>query len=304
MKIKFSALLLCLILLFAGCAKTTEQGEETEATTSSEEGSTKEELADESTSDVISLDNLGVHEGYFEGESADITVTCLSGTQNAYKIEGNTLTFTAISEKTAYSVSGKFKGNIVLDVGNDHKFDLELHGLSLVCDTTSPITAISGDEIAIKAKKATKNYIYDMRQTVATGVEYPAAIHSDVDLELGGKGELTVFSKYNNGINTKDDLQVKNLTLTVVCIKNALKGNDSVEIESGNTTLIAFEGDGIKTSNTHISSKGKQCGIVTVLDGTHNIYAAGKAINAAYNTAISEGVAVVNIYGVENIVSQ
>ena len=48
---------------------------------------------------------------------------------------------------------------IVIDVGNSYKFDLELHGLSLVCNSTNPITVISGDEVAIKAKKDTKNYI-------------------------------------------------------------------------------------------------------------------------------------------------
>ena len=53
--------------------------------------------------------------------------------------EGGTLTFTAVNEDSVYSVSGKLKGNIVIDIGDDYKFDIEASGLSLVSDTASPI---------------------------------------------------------------------------------------------------------------------------------------------------------------------
>ena len=91
-----------------------------------------------------------------------------------------------------------------------------------------------------------------MREAVDTTNKniYTGAIHSEVDLEIGGKGELIVISENNNGIISKDDLQVKNLTLFVACSDNALKGNDSVEIIDCNTTLIASKGDCIKTSKS------------------------------------------------------
>ena len=183
-------------------------------------------------------------------------------------------------------------------VGDDYKFDLELHGLSLVCNSTNPITAISGDEVAIKAKKDTKNYIYDMRAAIASADEtlYSGAIHSAVDLEIGGKGALTVVSENNNGIHSKDDLHVKNLTLFVACIDNALKGNDGVEIEGGNTTLIASGGDCIKTSNSDISEKCNQRGTVSIVGGTHTLYAACDGIDAAYNVDIDDSSTVLNIY--------
>ena len=82
---------------------------------------------------------------------------------------------------------------------------------------------------------------------------YSGAIHSLVDLEIGGKGQLNIVSKNNNGIHSKDDLQVKNLNLFVSCVDNALKGNDSVTLENATTTLIATAGDGIKTSNSDVS---------------------------------------------------
>lgn len=295
MKIRLISIFLCLILLLTGCSK---KKAENEGYQNPEEQGTTADLGDDSKTFGESLDSLGAYDGYFEGESTDIVVECVSGTQGAYKLEGTTLTFTAIGEESVYSISGKLRGNIVIDVGDSYKFDLELCGLSLVCNSTNPITVVSGDEVAIKAKKDTKNYIYDMRSAIDTTDEtlYSGAIHSDVDLEIGGKGELTVISENNNGIHSKDDLQVKNLTLFVACIDNALKGNDGVAIEGGNTTLIASGGDCIKTSNSDISEKGNQRGSISIVGGTHTLYAACDGIDAAYNVTVDDSTTVLNIY--------
>jgi len=306
--------LLCLVLLLTGCGGNGSKDDisnngghnnQTENNNNIENNETESgtqgevaDLGDDSKTFGDSLDDLGAYDGYFEGESTDIAVECVSGTDKAYKLEGTTLTFTTIGEETVYSISGTFRGNIVIDTGDSYKFDLELHGLSLVCNSTNPITVVSGDEVAIKAKKDTKNYIYDMRSAIDETDEtlYSGAIHSDVDLEIGGKGDLTVVSENNNGIHSKDDLQVKNLTLLVACIDNSLKGNDGVEIEGGNTTLIASGGDCIKTSNSDISEKGNQRGSISIVGGTHTLYAACDGIDAAYNVTVDDSTTVLNIY--------
>ena len=296
MKIKLTAFLLCFLMLLSGCGKKENMGnpDNGEAGTQGEVA----DLGDDNKTFGDSLDDLGVYDGYFESMSADIEVKCISGTDRAYKLEGTTLTFTAIGEDTVYSISGTFSGNIVIDVGDSFKFDLELHGFSLISDSTNPIIVKSGDEVAVKAKKDTKNYIYDMRVAIDGADEtlYSGAIHSDVDLEIGGKGELTVISENNNGIHTKDDLQVKNLTLYVACADNALKGNDGVEIEGGNITLIASVGDCIKTTNNGVSEKGNQRGSVSIVGGTHTLYAACDGIDAAYDVNIDDSTTVLNIY--------
>ena len=295
MKRRLTALLLCFVLLLAGCG-----GKEKNTQGSTEPGTKGEaaDLGDDNKTFGEDLMALGAYDGYFEGDSKDVVVECVSGTENAYKLEGTTLTFTAVGEETVYSISGTFRGNIVIDVGDGYKFDLELHGLSLVCNSTNPITIKSGDEVAIKAKKDTQNYIYDMRAAIDSADEtlLSGAIHSDVDLEIGGKGTLTVVSENNNGIHSKDVVQLKKLTLVVACIDNALKGNDSVEIEGGNTTLIASGGDCIKTTNSDISEKGNQRGSVSIVGGTHNLYAACDGIDAAYNATVDDSTTVLNIY--------
>lgn len=244
------------------------------------------------------LEDLNAYEGYFEGESTDVAVACISGTEGCCRLDGNVLTFSGLKEDSVYSISGKLKGNIVIDIEDGYKLDLELQGFSLVSDNTNPITIVSGDEVSITAKKDYKNYIYDMRAAIDEADEalHSGAVYSAVDLEICGKGALTLVSTNNNGIHAKDDLQVKNVSLLVACVDNALKGNDSVEILSGDLTLIATQGDGIKTKNSNISSKGNQKGSVSILGGTTQIYAACDGVDAAYDVTIDSDTAVVNIY--------
>ncbi len=244
------------------------------------------------------LEDLGVNDGYFDGEKVDIQVEYISGTQNAYSLNGNVLTFKGISEDSVYSVSGQFNGNIIIDIGDEHKLELELTGLSLVSSQDVPVLILSGDKVTLTAKKETENYIYDKREAVSDADDslIKGAIHSDVDLQIGGKGALTVVSDNYNGIHSKDDLEVKNLTLTVTCKDNALKGNDGVTLTDGVVTLIASQGDGIKTTGSDISSKGNQRGIVSIIGTDITIYAACDGIDSAYDTVIDGETTVLNIY--------
>ena len=295
------ALIFTMVLgLLAGCGDKPDAGVDQPmgGDNGSDPAGNAADLGSDSTSFGDSLDDLNAYAGYFEDDLVDVTVTCVSGTAGAYSIDGNTVTFTAVSEDSVYSISGKLRGNIVIDTGDDYKFDLELTDFSMVSDSISPITILSGDEVSVTAKKDTNNYIYDIRSAVDDTDEtlYSAAIYSKVDLEVCGKGALTVISENNNGIHSKDDLQVKNLTLLVACVDNALKGNDSVELTEATTTLIATQGDGVKTTNTDISDKGNQRGNITVSGGSHTIYAACDGIDAAYNVVIDTDTTVLNIY--------
>lgn len=287
---KSISVLLCLLFLTAlltGCSKAPDPN----STPGGFEGGDNSAYGD-------SLDDLNAYDGFFEEDIVDVTINCVSGTEDCYTIIGNTVTFTSITEDSVYSISGKLKGNIIIDVGDDYDFDLELRGFSQVCDSTNAILINSGDKVSITAKSGCENYIYDTRAAIddTDDTLFSAAIHSAVDLKICGKGALTVISENNKGIHTKDDLQVKNLTLLVYCTDNALKGNDSVTISGGTLTLIATEGDGIKTSNSDISSKGNQKGTVSISGATCSIYAGRDGIDSAYDVQIDEETTIINIY--------
>lgn len=230
-----------------------------------------------------------------EDGTTNITVTCLKGTDKCWTLDDTTLTFTGMTEDTYCSISGELYGNIVIDADDKIKFELEMNGLTVSSRNENPITVLSGDKVTLTAKKETQNYIYDTREAVTDEEAHGAAIFADCDLDVGGKGTLTVISSANNGIHTKDDLEIKNLTLSVTCEDNALKGNDSVTVNGGTLSLIARTGDCIKTANTDISSKGKQRGTVTLADCALDLYAACDGIDAAYDVEIGEDT-VLNIY--------
>lgn len=289
MKQKILALLLLLTLTLTACNNLGGGS----GTTPPPDGNDNvvEEIKDDGSSHGESLEKLGALDGYFEGSANDISINCVSGTQGCYKVEGNVITFTALKTDSVYSISGKFSGSIVIDIGDAHRFELELCGFSMVSNNKNPITVLSGDEVTIQAKKDTKNYIYDYRAEISASdtESLSGAIHSDVDMEISGKGDLFVVSRNNNGIHSKKDLQVKNLSLTVGCKDNALKGNDSVAFENARAYLIASMGDGVKTSRTDISDKGNQRGTISFDGGYYNVYSAGDGVDAAYNVVVNAG---------------
>ena len=237
----------------------------------------------------------------FSSDFSKVTITCLSGSNGCYTKEGSTITFTKVSADSIYTIAGEFKGNIIIDVGDDYKFELELLGLSVSSDNTNPIMIKSGDKVTLTAKKDYSNYVYDLRAVIDENstTEKAGAIYSEVDMRIGGKGELTVVSENNNGIHSKKDLEVKNVNLTVHCKDNALKGNDSVTLEGAVATLISTVGDGIKTSNSDISQKGNQRGTIFISGGTYNVYAACDGLDAAYDIVVedaAENDTVLNIF--------
>lgn len=292
MKCKFIAFFLCFVLLLTGCDN---GGGEITAYPNPETQGAVATLGDDDTSFGEEIEDSGIYDGLFDEITKNVAVEWVSGTKNAYKVEGSTITFTAVSEDTVYQISGQFNGNIVIDVGDKNKLEIELCGFSLVSKDNNPIYILSGDKVTIQAKKDTKNYIYDLRQAAEENT-YAGAIHSEVDLEISGKGELSVVSENNNGIHSKDDLQVKNLTLSVACLDNALKGNDSVTMEGATTKLIASVGDCIKTTNSDISEKGNQRGDITIIGGSHELYAACDGIDAAHDALIQGETTVLRIY--------
>lgn len=244
---------------------------------------------------ISQSDNTYTYECNACKKEATVTISYDSGTQDAYTVSGNTIIFNNILENSVYTISGTFYGNIVIDISADYKLELELSGFTLYSDTECPILIKSADKITISSKKNTENFIYDLRDEVVSEDEVSASIYALCDLDIQGKGTLNVKSVNNNGIHTKDDLKIKNLTLNVDCMDNALKGNDSVTIQSGTIALIARSGDGIKTTNSSISKKGNQKGTVTINGGDILIYASRDGIDSSYDVLIDETEGTVNL---------
>lgn len=281
-----AAVILTMCLMTAGCAKnststTTASGGETTITS----GITKEDT------DVTHADDA---ENYRVSITGNFTVT--SDTSDGVTPSGSVYTITKAGE---YTVAGLLsEGQLIVDAGDEDEVTIVLNGTSITCSSGSPIYVKNASEVKIKSEENSFNEVIDKRAEATEDSSDDAgnaAIYATCDLKLVGKGALVVTGNYNNGIQSKDDLSIKNVIVKVTAVNNAVKGNDAVDIESGNIIAISAKGDGIKTSNSSISNKGKQKGIVTITGGNIDIYAACDGIDAAYGVDIS-GDGNLNIY--------
>lgn len=281
-----AAVILTMCLMTAGCARnststTTASGGETTITS----GITKEDT------DVTHADDA---ENYRVSITGDFTVT--SDTSDGVTQSGSVYTITKAGE---YTVAGLLsEGQLIVDAGDEDEVTIVLNGTSITCSSGSPIYVKNASEVKIKSEENSFNEIIDNRAEATEDSSDDtgnAAIYATCDLKLVGKGALVVTGNYNNGIQSKDDLSIKNVIVKVTAVNNAAKGNDAVDIESGNIIAISAKGDGIKTSNSSISNKGNQKGIVTITGGNIDVYAACDGIDAAYGVDIS-GDGNLNIY--------
>lgn len=252
-----------------------------------------------STSVSISSPTTTPDEGYDETKSTEIVLSdnnnVVTNNNGFVVISGNEIYITGAG---TYSISGTLSnGKIIVNPSDeDATIELELTGVNISCNYGAPIGIFNGDQVDISAKKGSKNYLTDLRTSDDDTLDGSnACLYSAIDMDLKGKGSLSITSSYNNGVGTKDDLKIKNLELSVKAPNNAIKGNDSLTIESGTITAISTQGDALKTSNSGLSSKGKEKGNITILDGTLNLYSAYDAIDAARNVYIGDTSTIPNI---------
>ena len=198
--------------------------------------------------------------------------------------------FYKITKAGTYTLTGKLEGQILVEAGDDDEVVLELNGVTITYDSDSPIKAVSGSKLEVSAKKDTDNVVKDNRANKKTDDENQGegAISADIDLKLKGSGTLVVTGNYNNGVHTTKDLTIQKLTLKATGYNNAIKGKDSVTINSGTVQAYAVTGNGIKTEDSDLSSKGKQRGTIAINGGTVYVDSLHDAIDASYNIEIDE----------------
>lgn len=253
------------------------------------------------TSSITAQDTNVTH-----ADDADNYKTEITGEFNITSTDGSTITQNdsvyTITHAGEYTVTGLLsEGQIVVNADDNAEITIVLNGTSITCSNDSPIYIKNADNVKIKSEENTYNCIVDARAEAddnsdnSSSENGNAAIYAACDLKLVGKGALSVTGNYNNGIQSKDDISIKNVTIKVNAVNNAIKGNDEVAIESGEIIAISRKGDGIKTSNSSLSTKGKQKGNVIISGGNIDIYAACDGIDAAYGVDVS-GDGNLNIY--------
>ena len=217
--------------------------------------------------------------------TGDFSLTTSDG---AFSQDGKIYTITKAGVYTAKGVLEE--GQILVKASDEDVVEINLEGTTITNSTDSAIKALTGDKLEISAKSKTSNLIKDLRsvKTVDDETVGEGAINAKIDLKLKGSGTLVVVGNYNDAVHTSDDLTIQKLTLQAVAVNNAIKGNDSITIKSGTINVTSLNGQGIKTKNTDISSKGNQRGIIEIDGGTIFVDSLYDGIEASYNVVIDE----------------
>ena len=270
------ALSLLSLLALTGCANTNAQTNGNNSNNNTSYGS------DYDYNSQITIDEpeeITVNEN-----TGELSITTEDG---EFSVSGSVYT---LSNAGTYVVNGKLEGQILVEAGEDDEVVIELNNASISYDQDAPIKALTAGKVEISAKKDTENTIVDNRsaKTVDTTTLGEGAIYAKTDLKLKGSGTLVITGNYNNGIHTTKDLTIQKLTMKVIGYNNAIKGNNSVTITSGTVQAYAKTGNGIKTEDSDLSSKGKQRGTIAINGGSVYVDSLHDAIDAAYNVEIDE----------------
>lgn len=217
--------------------------------------------------DKTILDDQAVRYVSLDGDS--ISYDC-----GGVTVSGSVLT---IGAPGIYSLSGTLNdGQIIVNVQKDEKVEIELNGVTITCLTGPAIYVSAADKVTLDVADNTENTITsgtqeDMKK--CDDSSSGAAIYSKDDLKIKGHGRLYVNGYINNGIASKNDVDIKSVSLHVIAANNGIKGNDSVEISDADVTVKAGN-DGIKTDTT---KEGK--GFITIT-GTPLLIEAKNGIEA------------------------
>ncbi len=219
----------------------------------------------------------------FSGTSLNTSVTDAGIT-----VDGNAF---VITRPGTYELKGDLSnGQVRVAVDKTADVELILNNFTASCNNTAPLYIASANKAVIVLANGSVNSLTDAANyQFPTGEDKPnACLYSSDDLTIKGSGSLTVNGNYNNGIGCKNDLRIKEGTITVSAPNNIIKGNDSVEIEAATLTLKGGE-DAIKSDTVDRTDKGY---ILITAGAKIDIQCSDDALQASNAITVEAGAAV------------
>lgn len=188
-----------------------------------------------------------------------------------------------IYKSGTYHLTGSITdGSVNIDVKNGF-IKLILDNVSIINSKGPAINCINGDDLVIELTG--NNYLED-------GVSFDSeldedtngVVYSKADLTFVGDGSLTIKSNYQDGIVSKDDLNIRGGIITIDAKDDAIRGKDSVYVSDGKLSIQA-DGDGIKSNNPTDVGKG----FVYVKSGTITLNVGDDGVHAEKTLLIDGG---------------
>ena len=251
-----------------------------------------------------------------DNENDNEDARTLNGSQILLKLAGTSATVennngcVEIADKSAtitcpgaYYVTGESSDfQVVVNTPgteNEGNTGIYLHNATIK-SSNAPILVKNADKTVLHLVKGTTNVVEDGNGnhlfTTVNGKQdtAKAAIYSKDDLNIKGAGKLTVTGKFKNGIQSSNDLKIKNGDITVVANDNGIKGKGSLHISGGTLNVTAKAGDGLESDECVENQDGSfkdtvaTKGIVKITGGNITIKAGDDGISAANYVTVND----------------
>ncbi len=286
-----------LLLSAIACTNTGTNPADTGADTTQASGDTSGTASDSTPSgnpDATETDAAG---NPVTDPSATTIVLTFNGNQLTTSVQDSGVTVDPdsmafiITRPGSYELRGDLSnGQVRVAIDKTAEIELILNNFTASCNTSAPLYIASADKATIVLAAGSVNSLTDATQyQLPVGEDKPnACLYSADDLTIKGSGSLTVTGHYNNGIGCKNDLRIKEGTITVSAVNNIIKGNDSVEIEAATLTLTKGE-DAIKADNELRTDKGY---ILITSEAKIHIECLDDALQATMSITVEAGAAI------------
>lgn len=258
-KCKVLPMLLVLTLLLTGCTSAPTNS----LTTGSIPTATAEDAAPESTPEPIPESSFDFAPDASEQRPMrSVTATINLADDNitikgpGARAQGSTLTITADG---VYELTGTLShGQVIVEAPDAAKVELVLSGVDITAGENAAIYCKSAGDLIITLTEGTRNTLTDSSEFSYADMaseEPNGALFSKCDLNIGGKGWLTVNASFRHGISGKDDLVIEGGGFVVNAAMDAIRATDSVTVKEGSFNLTA-SGDGFQASKADDPTKG------------------------------------------------
>lgn len=314
-EIKMAACLLSLSLMgftITGCAANAAKNSSNESTISVQQTSSVKSSGTESKDNetkTTSTSNRDLSSIYSEEDlntswdKSSSTIITLNGSEA--KVEGSGANYSDgkvnITSSGTYVLSGKFTGQIYIDVGDSAVVHLVLNGVEINSESDPAIYAADGKKVILTLAESTENTLSDTSNyTFADGEDEPdATLFIKNDLVINGSGTLKVNANYKTAIKTKDTLAIISGNFDITSVDNAVRAKDALTVEDGtfkvNATGKGFTSDGelnIYGGDINIEKleEGLEGLTVEIYGGNVDISATDDGINARtkYDDSVSD----------------
>ncbi|MCH5171614.1 MAG: carbohydrate-binding domain-containing protein [Erysipelotrichales bacterium] len=248
------------------------------------------------TPQLVDLDKLKEQYGTFD-------VTTEKGNPGVLSSDGKTYTISVSSSKSAYSISGYFEGQIIInndsDLSSIKGVELTLNNACIVSQNGPTISyQVDDKNVEIVAKKNTENYIINLGEG-----NDDSAVDSEKNIELDGKGVLNIITKTGHALKAKKKIRFyDNFTLNIVSGHDAIHANEFIANNEEGSPEDYEEFIGTLNVLSAVSqafdcTTSSGTGYVDLSSGTYNISNCESVFKTDYSLVIGGQVVATNLTG-------